>query len=186
MKYINILVRFRKTMIKKYYWAIAVAAAFVAGTIATATPVYAPPNEDDDNGLVDAVNRIADILDMLEQIAGPQGEQGDQGEQGEQGDPGSASGVLGYYRGQVEEGSGCTLLMGDASTFCSVSCDTGDVLVNVGGTEDTGTSTRTFTSLGEIPSNTGGVIQTNNNDINVGIQIEVLCADFDPLHNNAD
>ena len=27
MKYINILVRFRKTMIKKYYWAIAVAAA---------------------------------------------------------------------------------------------------------------------------------------------------------------
>ena len=35
-------------MIKKYYWAMAVMAAFVAGTIATATPVFAPPPEDDD------------------------------------------------------------------------------------------------------------------------------------------
>ena len=37
-------------MIKKYYWAMAVMAAFVAGTIATATPVFAPPPEDDGEG----------------------------------------------------------------------------------------------------------------------------------------
>ncbi len=82
MKYINNTFAIKFSMIKKYYWAMAVMAAFVAGTIATATPVYAPPNEDDDKGLVDAVNRIADILDNLEQIAGPQGEQGEQGEPG--------------------------------------------------------------------------------------------------------
>ena len=37
-------------MIKNYYWAMAVMAAFVAGTIATATPVFAPPPEDDGEG----------------------------------------------------------------------------------------------------------------------------------------
>jgi len=37
-------------MIKNYYWAMAVIAAFVAGTIATATPVFAPPPGDDDDG----------------------------------------------------------------------------------------------------------------------------------------
>ena len=37
-------------MIKNYYWAMAVMAAFVAGTIATATPVFAPPPEDEKEG----------------------------------------------------------------------------------------------------------------------------------------
>jgi hypothetical protein len=37
-------------MSKKYFWAMAVMAAFVAGTIATATPVFAPPPEDDGEG----------------------------------------------------------------------------------------------------------------------------------------
>jgi len=37
-------------MTKKYYWAMAVIAAFIVGTIATATPVFAPPPEDDGEG----------------------------------------------------------------------------------------------------------------------------------------
>ena len=46
-------------MIKKYYWAMAVIAAFVAGTILSGSTAEAKPgDEDGDAGLVDAVNRI--------------------------------------------------------------------------------------------------------------------------------
>jgi len=60
-------------MIKKYYWAMAVMAAFVAGTIATATPVFAPPPGDDDDGEGGWKAAVADLqmqVDDLETQAG--------------------------------------------------------------------------------------------------------------------
>ena len=101
-------------MIKKYYWAMAVMAAFVAGTILSGSTAEAKPGDEEGEGLIDAVLLLAEILDNLEQIAGPQGEQGEQGEQG------PAGTIKTYF---IEENS--ELNVDEFNT--SILCDDGDV-----------------------------------------------------------
>ena len=92
-------------MIKNYYWAMAVMAAFVAGTIATATPVFAPPPEDDGEGGWKAV-----IEQQQQQI-----------------DDLKANEILGFYKVV-----GDTPLT--AENVANIFCDEGDIAVGGGQT----------------------------------------------------
>ena len=91
-------------MIKNYYWAMAVIAAFVAGTIATATPVFAPPPEDDGEGGWKAA--VAEQQAQIDEL--------------------KANEILGFY---LKIGT-----PGDDPEEAIVFCDTGDVATGGGGT----------------------------------------------------
>jgi len=145
-------------MIKNYYWAMAVMAAFVAGTIATATPVFAPPPEDDGEGGWKAA--IAEQQAQIDEL--------------------KASVVIGYYSGEVDVS---TVTVGDSQR--EISCDDGDQLVSISGSE--GDLTNTFKRLTSIGPGPLGFLLFNVFDEGVfSPPMSGLCADFDPPHNNAD
>ena len=141
----------------------AVMAAFVAGTIATATPVFAPPPEDDGEGGWKAA--VADLqmqVDDLETQVGP---------------------VLAHYI-QTDE---ITLNAEDAvldSIFVVVKCDLGDE--HTGGgfriTNPNLTVTQSFAAFTGDPPQDSWVI-TVEGDLLEGDFIEafVVCADYVPL-----
>jgi len=87
---------------------LAIAAAFVAGSIATGTIAYAGEDDDDGgNAIVDALNQIAIAIQGIDPtvnvdptpitVNAPQGPKGDKGDQGPQGIPGlpGAEGTMG-------------------------------------------------------------------------------------------
>ena len=107
MKYINKRITIKSSMIKNYYWALAIATAFVAGTIATATPVFAPPPEDDDDGEGGWKAAVAEQQAQIDEL--------------------KANEILGFYEvvGDIE-----ITLPNGANIFC----DEGDIVVGGGQT----------------------------------------------------
>ena len=84
MKYINIIFKMKQSMTKQYIWALAIAGAFVAGTILASTmydntafaihqPNHNPPGDDDDMGWKEAVAdlqmQVEDLEDQEFQIS---------------------------------------------------------------------------------------------------------------------
>ena len=104
----------------KYYWAMAVIAAFVVGTIATATPVFAPPPEDDGEG-----GWKAAVADLKEQIDNLDFDDADS-------DPTNELGpVLGFY----DVVYGGVFPVGETSQKFVAECDSGDEVVGMSGGE---------------------------------------------------
>jgi len=50
----------------KGYWVLAIVLAFVAGSLVTGAAVFADPDDDDDNLIVDALNNIANAINGIE------------------------------------------------------------------------------------------------------------------------
>ena len=146
----------------------AVIVAFVAGTIATATPVFAPPEKAGGDTLVAAA---IDALTAVMQNTATQGPEGEQG---------PASGVQGYYT----KATPCTILSTDSQKTCQVSCDSGDVLVNIGGAYDFSPLdiTRRDSVIGGTPLSIGSVTFNNPSGQSTVGQLLPTCADFDPAH----
>jgi len=153
--------------------------AFLAGTIATAIPVYAPPGGDEDNGLVDAVLLLAEILDNLEQIAGPQGEQGPPGADGQDGAPGE----------QGPPGPGSfppiyTLFFNVQSTgfLQQFDCDPGDIALS-GGLSVSSGGTIVASRAGDQTGGPPPGWRVTVTPAGITTLIDVICADVaDPPH----
>jgi hypothetical protein len=146
-------------MIKNYYWAMAVMAAFVAGTIATATPVFAPPPGDDDDGEGGWKAAVAEQQALID-------------EQQAQIDELKANEILGFYSVFNNEAS----LGGFLSVFAD--CDEGDVTVGGGH----------FVNLlnqdlnGSLPLEDGWQTSWSGTVNGLLYGTHVVCADYDPLH----
>jgi len=96
-------------------------------------------------------------------------------------DLGPAIGVQGFYIG---EPTLCDILSTDVQKVCLVSCDSGDVLVNIGGIDDHPFTdiTRIGSSFGGTPPSSGSVTYNNPLGEVVSGTLLPMCADFDPAH----
>jgi len=181
-------------MIKNYYWAMAVIAAFVAGTIATATPVFAPPPGDDDDGEGGwklAVAGLQEQIDTLgtescEDITGSADLCDGVDDVGD----GGTGPVLGFYLVEhiVELDGGSTVAL-----VSGASCDLEDIAIS-GSYEYVITDPDGPSQLAQIQrtiqseSNTWSTTLSWDQGAGDGSSITfgTICADFEPEHNNAD
>jgi len=169
-------------MIKKYYWAIAVAAAFVAGTMTTGGVVYAgvdqcsndpPQGISDGRPFLEIWQAICDLETQVDSIEG--------------------SDILGFYTIRDD------VLLSDFTAPTRVSqeilCDEGDVATGGGfrandradliGNVQVNDSRPLGTFVSEDDSGWSTEL-TLLNDVSDTYFVFVVCADFDPPHNNAD
>ncbi len=155
-------------MIKKYYWAIAVAAAFVAGTMTTGGVVYASfdqCNNDPPHGVSDGKpfleiwQAICDLENQVDDIE-------------------AQDGLLGFYK--VRDQQTVTEEQALNGGTSQASCDASDFPVDVGFFGPKGLSVQTM----DLSENAGGVGVVSLVDLTEGsaFGVGVICADFSPAH----
>ena len=169
-------------MIKKYYWAIAVAAAFVAGTMTTGGVVYASFDQcsnDPPQGISDGrpfLEIWQAICDLETQV-----------------DSNEDSAILGFYT--IRDDVSLSDFTAPTRISHRVLCDEGDVATGGGFRANDGadfngnvqvTDSRPLgTFAGENDSGWNTQL-TLLNDVSDTYFVFVVCADFDPPHDNAD
>jgi len=146
-------------MIKNYYWAIAVAASFVAGTIATATPVFAPPPEDDGEGGWKAA--IAEQQAQIDEL--------------------KANEILGFYK--VRDQQTATAQDAINGAVSEATCDPSDVPVSVGFFGPPGVRVDGMSISEELGGSAGVALENLVEGSAFGVGVN--CADFDPPHANS-
>ena len=139
-------------MTKNYYWAMAVMAAFVAGTIATATPVFAPPPGDDDDGEGGWKAAVAEQQQQIDEL--------------------KANEILGFYSVFNNESSDGGFL------FVFADCDEGDV--TVGGGHFVNLSNQDLD--GSLPLEDRWQTSWSETVNGILYGTHVVCADYDPVH----
>ena len=159
-------------MTKQYIWALAIAGAFVAGTILASTmydntafaihqPNHNPPGDDDDMGWKQAVAEQQQQID----------------EQQQQIDDLKTNEILGFY--QVIGDS--TVISPLSSRTGTASCDDSDIAIS-GGWDKIGGDMRIIFSV-QTSINEWGLIFESIDDTNsVEVFPFALCADFSPAH----
>ena len=172
---------------------LAIAAAFVAGSIATGTIAFAG---DDGDGRVGAhshfelQSQIDDLdvqVDLIELIPGPQGPEGDDGPPGPAGDDGAdgddgAQGPAGGFLTTYANNGPSTNVPANSFATSTANCDAGDIAT--GGGSALGTVEKLVSSLATFTGSTptGWAVQAFNptNQASVFIAATVICADVTP------
>jgi len=213
MKYINKRIANKSSMIKKYYWAIAVAAAFVAGTMTTGGVVYAsfdqcsndpPQGVSDGRPFLEIWQAICDLETQVgnDNDTDPTNELQTISDSGGvtlsdgggtvscadiTGDAGLCDGtddvsILGFYK--VRDQQTVTAEQAVNGGTSQASCDDNDFPVFVGFFGPQGLRLQGM----DVSENAGGAGVVFLKDLTEGTAfgVGVICADFDPLHNNAD
>ena len=146
-------------MSKKYFWAMAVIAAFVAGTIATATPVFAPPPEDDGEGGWKAA--IAEQQAQIDEL--------------------KTNEILGFYTSSTRlESPEIEIVAFQAF------CDSGDIATGGGVRGPFSDSMLIHRTAWTAFSDQQGWLAFISNLDSSDSDVIVVCADFDPEHIDED